>query len=106
MAANILTAAGIPNRRHRFIKPPQGTHAVWMDDITTDGADNVAPGIFHHDVTIELYEPKPDDAAVASLEAQLDAAGLHWSKQDRYWIASEQMYQTVYEYSYTEKRRS
>ena len=106
MAANILTAAGINNRRHRFIKPPQGTYAVWSDDITTDGPDCGAPGIFHHDVTIELYEPKPDDAAVASLEEQLSAHGLHWTRQDRYWIASEQMYQTIYEYSYTEKRRN
>lgn len=106
MTAEILTAAGITNRRSRFIKPPTGTHAVWMDVITTDGADNMAPGIFRHDVTIELYEPKPDDAAVASLEAQLNAHGLHWTKQDRYWIASEQMYQTIYEYSYTGKRRN
>ena len=86
MVKELLTAAGIPNRRGRFVKPPAGTFAVWMDDIETDGPDGMPPQIFTHNVTVELYEDKPDDAAVASLEAQLSAAGLHWTKQDRYWI--------------------
>lgn len=106
MTPEILTAAGIANhRRGRFVKPPGGTYAVWTDDITTDGPDGMPPAIFHHSVTVELYEPAPDDAAEASLEAAMSARGLHWTKQDRFWIASEKMYQVIYEYSYTEKRR-
>lgn len=102
----ILTAAGVAHhRRGRFVKPPGGAYAVWTDDITTDGPDGMPPSIFHHSVTVELYEPRPDDAAEASLEAQMSARGLHWTKQDRFWIASEQMYQVIYEYSYIEKRR-
>lgn len=103
MVKEILTAAGITSRGSRFIKPPAGTYAVWFDDTDTDGPDNMAPGIFTHSVKVELYEPKPDPAAVAALEAQLGAHGLHWTKQDRFWIASEQMYQTIYEFTYTEK---
>jgi hypothetical protein len=106
MVNKILTAAGITYRRSRFTKPPAGTYAVWMDDIDTDGPDGMPPSIFHHSVTVELYEPKPDDAAVAALEAQLSARGLHWTKQDRYWIQSEKMYQTIYEFNYIEKRRT
>lgn len=103
----ILTASGIAyHRRGRFVKPPGGTYAVWTDDITTDGPDGMPPSIFHHNVTVELYELRPDDAAEASLEAQMSARGLHWTKQDRFWIASEQMYQIIYEYSYIEKRRT
>lgn len=107
MTPEILTAAGIANhRRGRFVKPPGGTYAVWKDDITdTDGPDGMPPVIFRHSVTVELYEPAPDDAAEASLEAQMSARGLHWTKQDRFWIASEKMYQVIYEFSYTEKRR-
>lgn len=105
MVSELLTAAGIKNRRGRFVKPPAGTYAVWMDDIETDGPDGMPPLIFSHNVTVELYEDAPDDVAVAALEAQLSAAGLHWTKQDRYWIQSEQFYQTIYEFSYTEKRR-
>ena len=105
MVSELLTAAGIVNRRGRFVKPPAGTYAVWMDDIETDGPDGMPPQIFYHSVTVELYEDAPDDAAEASLEAQLSAHGLHWTKQDRFWIQSEQFYQVIYEYSYTEKRR-
>ena len=106
MVKEILAAAGIKERGSRFVKPPAGTYAVWFDDLTTDGADCVPPSIFTHDVTLELYEPKKDAAAVAALEAELTGRGLHWTKQDRSWIATEQMYQTIYEFTYIEKRRT
>ena len=103
MVSEILAAAGINTRRSRFIKPPAGTYAVFFDNIDAQGADNMAPRIFKHSVTVELYEPKPDNAAVSALEAQLGIYGVHWTKQDRLWIQSEQMYQTVYEFTYTTK---
>lgn len=106
MVKEIVAAAGIQGRGSRFIKPPAGTYAVWFDDLDTDGADGMPPCIFKHSVKIELYEPKKDDAAEAALEAQMSAAGLLWTKQDRLWIQSEQMYQVIYEFSYIEKRRS
>lgn len=103
MVKEILTAAGVEHRRGRFVKPPAGTYAVWMDDITTDGPDGMPPRIFYHDVTVELYENKPDDVAEAAVEAAIAAAGLRWTKQDRYWIQSEQLYQVIYEFSYIVK---
>lgn len=106
MTSEILKAAGIKERRSRFVKPPAGTYATWTDDINTDGPDGMPPTIFHHSPTVELYAPKPDPAAEAALEVQLSARGLHWTKQDRYWIQSEGLYQTVYEFNYTEKRRN
>lgn len=105
MIKDILAASGIPARRNRFPKPPVSTYAVWMDDIETDGADGQPPAIFKHSVTVEVYEPKPDDDAEARMEAAISAYGLHWTKQDRYWLQSEQLYQVVYEFSYIEKRR-
>lgn len=106
MVSEILTAAGIQERGSRFTKPPAGTYAVWFDDIETDGPDGMPPCIFTHNCTIELYEPKKDPAAVTALEAELTSRGLKWTKQDRYWIASEQMYQTIYEFTHIEKRRT
>ena len=106
MVSEILTAAGIKERGGRFAKPPAGSYAVWFDDIETDGPDDMPPRIFTHDVMLEVYEPKKDDAALAALEAQLSTHGLHWTKQDRVWIQTEQMYQTIYEFSYIEKRRT
>lgn len=105
MENEILTAAGIQSRGSRFVKPPAGTYAVWFDHTDTEGADFMAPGIFRHSVRIELYEPKKDDTAEAALEQVLSARCLEWAKHERIWIQSEQMYQTIYEFDYTEKRR-
>lgn len=104
MIENILTAAGVQFKRTRFPQPPEGTYAVYMDDVETDGPDGIN-AILRHNVTVELYEPKPDDAAEAAVEDQLDAAGLQWTKQDRYWLQEEQRYQVIYEFTYIEKRR-
>lgn len=104
MIKSILTEAGVPSRRSRHTTPPAGTYAAWMDDIETDGPDGMPPRIFTHGCTIELYEPHPDDAAEAAVEAAMSSRGLHWTKQDRYWLQSEKMYQVVYEFSYIEKR--
>lgn len=104
MVSKILTAAGVKFRRARFPKPPAGTYAVYLDDVTTDGPDGV-PRIYRHDVTVELYEPRPDDTTEAALEAAIADAGLQFTKQDRYWLQTEQLYQVVYEFTYREKRR-
>lgn len=104
MVKKILTAAGVPGRRARYPTPPRGTYCVWLDDITTDGPDGM-PVILRHDVTLEVYESKLDDEAEAAIEAAITAAGLQWTKQDRYWLQREQLYQVVYEFSYIEKRR-
>lgn len=104
----ILTTAGINHRRNRFIKPPAGTYAVWMDDVRTTGADRLQTGsytgkVYDHNVTIELYEPDPDDAAEALLESALDDAGLDWQKQDRLWLDTEQVYEAAYDIEYYDK---
>ena len=104
MINDIITAAGINTRKTRHTRPPAGTYAVYMDNIEASGADGVNC-IRRHDVTIELYEPAPDDAAEAAIEAALDARGIPWAKQDRYWLQEEQRYQVIYEFTYYEKMR-
>lgn len=109
MIKAILTATGVEFAQGRFITMPKGTHAVYFDDVETETADPVAsagmPRIYHHNVTVELYEPAPDDAAEAAIEAELDTSGLAWSKQDRYWLKDLQRYQVVYEFEYTSKTK-
>lgn len=109
MVNELLTAAGIPERRGRFTGAKPATYAVVMDNIDSEpGPDPVpgAPPMLRHDVIVELYEDRPDDAAEAALEAVISAAGLHWTKQDRYWLQAEQQYQVVYEFTYYERRRT
>lgn len=99
MIKEILTAVGVPFRRSRFIKPPAGTYAVFRDDVSTDGPDGFNR-IFTHDVEVELYESTPDDNTEFSFEAECDARGLQWTKEDRYWLPDVQRYQVIYGLSY------
>ena len=109
MIAEILTAAKIENRQGRFLRMPETTHAVYFDDIEVETADRVpsvvagAPKIIHPSIRVELYDPKPDPEAEAALEAEFDARGLPWTKEDRYWLTDAQRYQVLYETEYTEK---
>jgi hypothetical protein len=103
MLSDITTATGIPFRETQWVgKPPAETYGIWMDDVTADGSD-FENRIFTHDTTLELYEPKPDPEAEKSLEDWLNARGLKWTKQARYWITEALRYQVVYDFSYTEK---
>lgn len=107
MIDDILTASGIPYRYGRYLNPPAGTYAIVFDDQEVSGPDPVpgAPTIVQHDIMIELYEPKPDPAAESAMESAIDAYGLQWSKQSRYWLKDTQRYQVIYEFAYNEKRR-
>lgn len=103
MVNTILKASGVKFRRARFVDPPAETYAIYLDDVTATGPDHMPARIFTHDVTVEVYEPRPDDAAEAAIEAAITAQGIPWTKQDRYWLQTEQRYQVVYEFSYIVK---
>lgn len=102
MIADILGASGLPYRETQFMRPPAGTYAVYMDDVDADGPDGLNR-IFTHDLTVELYEPKPDPQAEAAVERELDARGLHYRKQPRFWVEQAQRYQVIYEFTYIVK---
>ena len=108
----ILAAVGIEYRQGRFQSPPPVSYAVYFDNVEADGADLIEdyeparwPRIYHHSVMVEVYEPKPDDAIEAAIEAELDNRGIPWSKEDRYWLQDVQRYQVVYEFSFTSKNK-
>jgi hypothetical protein len=98
----ILTASGLPCQETQFLRPPAKTYAVYMDDVETDGGD-YANLIYRHDVTVELYEPKPDPEAEAAVERELNVRGIKWHKQPRYWVELAQRYQVIYEFAYIQK---
>lgn len=103
MIKKILTASGLPFRETQWVgQKPKGTYGVWMDDVKVDGSDDETL-IKMHNITAELYEPKPDPEAESAFEAQLNAQGRKWTKQPRYWLTEANSYQVVYEFSYIEK---
>lgn len=111
MVNEILTATGIKHAHGRFLRLPETTCAVYFDNVEISAADRVTPPtpagvprICTHHITVELYEPAPDDPSEAKLEAALDAQGLEWTKEDRYWLPDVQRYQVLYEFSYIIKK--
>lgn len=103
MIDEIIEGSGLPFRETQWVeKKPDGTYGVWMDDVDADGSDD--ENLFEtHNITAELYEPKPDPEAEKAFEAQLNARGRKWTKQPRYWLTDAKRYQVIYEFSYIEK---
>lgn len=109
MINTILQAAALPAWPGRCSDPPAGTYAIYFDEETVDGPDIPdadCPLVVTHDCMVELYEPTQDRVAEAALEAELKARGILWAKQARYWLQNVQRYQTIYEFTYTETRRT
>lgn len=104
MVTKILKQAGVKFRQSRYMPPLPTTYAVYFDDREAGGADGVNC-LITHNITVEVYESKPDDATESAIEAALDSYGLDWTSQARYWIREEQRYQVIYEFTYIEKRR-
>lgn len=102
MIDEILTALGVPYRETMFVRSPAEDYAIYMDEITADGPDD-ENSIFTHDITVELYEVKPNATLEEAFEGILNSKGLKWSKQSRFWIAEAQRYQVIYEFTYITK---
>lgn len=106
MVKQVLTQAGFTEgktfKETRFLRPPKTTYAVYMDSFTSRGADALNL-MKEHGYTIELYSETPDPDAEARIEKSFDGLGLEYSKDDRYWIQEEQLYQVVYTFDFIEK---
>lgn len=106
MVRQVLTSAGFEEgntfKETRFLKPPKTSYAIYLDAFTRRGADGLNL-IKEHDYTIELYSYTPDPEAERNIENCLDHYGLEYSKDDRYWIQEEQLYQVVYTFRFIEK---
>lgn len=107
MVHKVLTGAGLEFGKTytetRFLKPPKSSYATYSDTQTVRGPDNVN-ALVSHEINIELYEYAPDPELEAAIEQQFDTLGQEYIKQPRYWIAEEQVYQIIYEFSYLAKK--
>lgn len=106
MVRKVLTGAGFVEgetfKETRFLKPPKTTYAVFEDSFNRRGADGLNL-LKDHTATIELYSYTADPDAEHRIEKILDDLGIEFDKDTRYWIQSEQLYQTIYTFSYIEK---
>lgn len=106
MVKRILNNAGFVEgetyRECRFVSPPKTTYAVFFDSFSRRGADGLNL-IKAHSYTIELYADSPDPSAEARIENVFDLFGIEYEKLDRTYIASEHLYQTIYNFDHIEK---
>lgn len=102
---DILSAAGIPYRKTRFLQPQTGDYIVYNDSIETDGGDRELL-LYRHSITAEVYTSAPAPETEARLETAFAENGVHFEKQEAFWLQKDQRYQTVYEFEYIEKRRA
>ena len=93
---------GIQHIKTCWAMPPSLPYAVYHDRTTRRGAD-LYNGITEHNITIELYAQKPAEDLEALIEQRLDALGLEYVREERMWIDTEHFFETVYDFTYTEK---
>lgn len=103
MVDKILKDIGIRYKECQFRKAPPLPYAVWHDSYAAGGADALN-NIINHDITIELYSDTPRTDIEAAIENKMNEMSIKFTKQERYWIESEQLYQTIYEFSFLEKK--
>ena len=104
MVTDILEAAGIKYKPVRFLTPPNETYAVYFDAQTHRGSDSSIL-IVDHEVTIELYSVKIDEVSEQAIENELVKRGIEFLKDERMWLDTEKLFEVVYTFDFTEKRR-
>lgn len=82
--------------------PPKETYLVWLDAVER-GGDDLTNRISEHSITFELYAYSPDSKSEKAVEAILDAHALEWSRMERTWLTTEQLYMTTYYFDFTTK---
>ena len=92
----------LPYKPVRFLKPPKETYAVYFDDVTFRGADDLI-GIEDHTVRIEVYGDVINHDIESKIETRLIDLKLEFDKGERTWLNSEQMFMTTYTVQYTTK---
>lgn len=102
MVKEILNAIGIPYKQTRFLKAPSQSYIIYLHDYKVRGADHKNL-IKENDITLELYSYSKDEKSESLIEDELNERNIEYKKQSPYWIDSEQLYQTIYEFNYIEK---
>lgn len=104
LAKTCLDEAHITNHAVVFRQVPKTTFAVFFDSVDTTASADLTNNIKRHDITIELYEYAPDPTSRSALESAMDARAIKWERSDTMWLTEEQIYETIYTFSYFERR--
>lgn len=96
-----LETTGLKVAKESFYTAPPLPYILFMEYLTVRGADSVNK-LAERSVRIELYGDTIDKTAEALVEALLNSKPVKFTKEN-IWIASEKMYETIYEFDFIEK---
>jgi len=85
----------------RFLKPPPLPYIVFTEYNEISGADN-KNSIATRDISIEFYSVNIDRNSESLIETLLNEKAINYTK-DRLWIDAEGMFETVFDFTLTEK---
>ena len=96
-----LEATRLKVSEERFIKPPPLPYIVFTDDTDIGGSDT-ENNIADRTISIELYSLNIDYISEALIKNLLNEKVLKY-KNDRIWIDTEQMFESIYDFNFLEK---
>lgn len=84
-----------------FKKPPIFPYICFLDNTETIGSDE-KNYIADRNITIELYDEKINKDTEKKITDLLDTRGIEY-KRDSTWVQTEEMFETTFEFKFTEK---
>ena len=97
-----LNDLSIPFKNLYWVKAPAYPYGIY-DDVVLFRGDDERLTIAEHDTTIELYTERVDEKSEGLIEAWLNNKNFEF-KKTRIWIESEKHFETIYEFSFIEKK--
>lgn len=98
----IFDESSIQYKETKFNKPPQGTYAIFTDNVQRNGAD-LRNFTKEHHTFIELYSHNVDEESEIKLETAIDNQNLKYYKSERVYLDDLSLYQVIYDFEYITK---
>ena len=96
-----LETTGLKVAKESFYTAPPLPYILFMESFNVRGADSINK-LAERSVRVELYGDTIDETAEGLIETLLNNKPVEFTKEN-IWIASEKMYETIYEFDFTEK---
>lgn len=97
-----LNDLGIKFKNLYWVKAPSYPYGTYDDIVLIRGNDEKLT-IVEHDTSIELYTDRIDEESEGLIEAWLNQKNFEF-KKSRVWVDSEKHFQSIYEFSFIEKK--
>ncbi len=99
---NWLETTDINTADTAFKKKTELPYIVFLEDTSTNGSDDTNLMALR-DVNVEFYSSKISRTNEKKIESLLDDKGFEY-KKSRIWLEDEKCFQTIYDFSFLERK--